>query len=43
MKKNKNIIVTIGLPGSGKTTWGKSFLKQNSDYVKIERDDLRFG
>lgn len=43
MKKDKNIIITIGLPGSGKTTWCKTFLKQNADYVKIERDDLRFG
>ena len=37
MKKNKQIIVTVGVPASGKTTWAKNFVKENPSYVKIER------
>jgi len=43
MKKNKHIIVTIGVPASGKSTWAKNFIKENPSYVKIERDDFRYG
>lgn len=43
MKKNKQIIVTVGVPASGKTTWAKNFVKENPSYVKIERDDFRYG
>ena len=43
MKKNKQIIVTIGIPASGKSTWAKNFVAENPSYVKIERDDFRYG
>lgn len=43
MKKNKQIIVTVGVPASGKSTWAKNFVKENPSYVKIERDDFRYG
>lgn len=43
MKKNKQIIVTVGVPASGKTTWAKNFVKENPSYIKIERDDFRYG
>lgn len=43
MKKNKQIILTIGVPASGKSTWAKNFVKENTSYVKIERDDFRYG
>jgi len=43
MKKNKQIIVTIGVPASGKSTWSKEFVKENPSYVKVERDDFRYG
>jgi predicted kinase len=43
MKKNKQIIVTVGVPASGKSTWAKNFVKENPSYVKVERDDFRYG
>lgn len=43
MKKNKQMIVTVGVPASGKSTWAKNFVKENTSYVKIERDDFRYG
>ena len=30
-----------GLPASGKTTWAKEYCKNNKDFVRINRDDLR--
>lgn len=41
MKKNLNVIITVGTPGSGKTTWTKGFLVENENYVRISRDDYR--
>lgn len=38
----RNIIITRGLSGSGKTTWSKGFVKKNPTYKRINRDDLRF-
>lgn len=38
---NKEIIINIGVSGSGKTTWSTNFIKQNSNYVRINRDDIR--
>ena len=35
------IIITRGIPGSGKTTWAKDVVKENSNYIRINRDDLR--
>lgn len=35
------IIITRGIPGSGKTTWAKNFVKENPNYVRVNRDDLR--
>lgn len=36
------IIITRGLPASGKSTWSKQFVADNKDYKRISRDDLRF-
>lgn len=36
-----NIIFTKGMQGSGKSTWAKSFVKDNLDYRRVSRDDLR--
>lgn len=41
-KKDKNILLLIGLPGSGKTTWKKEFLAKNDGWMSIGRDDFRF-
>jgi len=42
MSKTKlKIILTKGLPASGKTTWAKEFVKNNPDFVNICKDDIR--
>lgn len=38
---NKKIIVTLGLPASGKSTWSKQYIKDNPDFKRINNDDLR--
>ena len=35
------IIVLVGPPNSGKSTWTKQFMFDNKDYVKVSRDDFR--
>jgi predicted kinase len=37
----RKIILTKGLPGSGKTTWAKEYQRQNPDTVLVSKDDLR--
>lgn len=42
MTKNmKKLILTQGLPGSGKTTWAEQFVTDNPGFVNINRDDIR--
>ncbi len=36
-----DIIICKGLPGSGKTTWAKQFCEDHTDYVRVNRDELR--
>lgn len=38
--KNK-IILLCGIPCSGKTTWTKQYLKDNTNTIRVNRDDLR--
>ncbi len=33
--------ILIGLPASGKSTWAKKFVEENTDWVRVNRDDLR--
>lgn len=41
--KNKNlqIILTVGLPASGKSTWAKERIRKSENFVRINRDDIR--
>ena len=41
MTKFKKAVVTIGAPGSGKSTYAQKLQKEDSRYVIIERDILR--
>lgn len=40
MKKLK-IIITKGLPASGKSTWADEYISVNPNFVKIEKDKIR--
>lgn len=35
------IIMTIGLPASGKSTWAREFVKENNNFVIISKDNFR--
>lgn len=37
----KKCILTIGVSGSGKTTWAEQFIKDNPTWININRDELR--
>lgn len=39
--KNQEIIVTKGLPGSGKSTFSKDYCEKNPNYIRVSRDDIR--
>jgi len=40
--KNLKVIILIGLPASGKTTWAKEYQKKHENFVRVSRDDFRF-
>ena len=35
------LIILQGLPASGKSTFAKEYVKENKDFVRVNRDDLR--
>ena len=35
------MIVLVGLPGSGKTTWAKQYVEKNLNTVHLSSDELR--
>lgn len=41
MQDDRKIILTVGVSGSGKTTWARHMCERNLDWVHISRDDLR--
>lgn len=38
----KEVIFCVGVPASGKSTWSKNFVKENSNAVRVCRDDYRY-
>lgn len=37
----QRLIIMRGIPGSGKSTLAKQMAKDNTDYVRVSKDDLR--
>lgn len=35
------VIFTVGMQASGKSTWAKEFVKEHQDYKRVSRDDIR--
>jgi len=42
MAGKRTVLVNVGVPGSGKSTWSREFIENNPGWVKICRDDFRF-
>lgn len=40
-KENLKILILIGIPASGKSTWSEDYVKYNPDWVRVNRDDYR--
>jgi predicted kinase len=40
-KENLKIIITVGIPASGKSTWSKDYVLRNSEWARVNRDDFR--
>jgi predicted kinase len=38
---NQKIIITRGLPASGKTHWSLNYIEDNSNTIRVNRDDIR--
>lgn len=36
-----NVIILVGISGSGKSTWAKEFVKNDLNYLRVNRDDIR--
>jgi predicted kinase len=41
MEKNLELLILIGVPASGKSTWSKEYIMRNPNYVRVNRDDFR--
>lgn len=39
---NNKVLILVGIPASGKSTWSKQFVSDNENYVRLNRDDFRF-
>jgi predicted kinase len=40
--KELKVLILIGVPASGKSTWSLDFVRKNPDWVRVSRDDFRF-
>lgn len=41
MKANKKILMLIGIPASGKSTWANDYVQKNEKWIKVSRDNFR--
>lgn len=41
-KKELKVIILVGLPASGKSTWTLDKLRQDSNWIRVSRDEFRF-
>lgn len=41
MEQKLKVIMTRGLPASGKSSWADEFISENPNYIKIEKDAIR--
>lgn len=41
--QNKKILILVGIPGSGKSSWAKEYVLNNSDWVRVCRDEFRYA
>ena len=42
MEKNNKILILIGIPASGKSTWATDFVSKNDGFIRVSRDDFRY-
>lgn len=40
-RDNLKILILIGIPASGKSTWAKDYVRRNPDWIRVNRDDFR--
>jgi predicted kinase len=40
-KENVKILILIGIPASGKSTWAKDYVRRNPEWIRVSRDDFR--
>jgi len=39
----QELVITVGLPASGKTTWAEEWILQHPEYINVNRDDIRLA
>ena len=39
--KNKTILILVGVPACGKSTFAREFIKGKSTWIRVNRDDIR--
>ena len=40
-RDNPQVLILVGIPASGKSTWSKEHIRRNPDWVRVNRDDYR--
>lgn len=38
--EDRQILLCVGPPANGKSTWSKDFVKNNENWIRVNRDDL---